>query len=59
MEQNTITLSNKAQQELEEIRVQIGAGTAAETVRKSVAITRYLAKAMREGKEIIIRDTKT
>lgn len=59
MEQKTITLSEKAQTELKEIGQQIGAGTAAETIRKSVGLARYLAKEMHDGKEVIIRDTRT
>jgi hypothetical protein len=59
MKQIHITLSEKAAQELEELKKSLGVGSIAEAIRSSISVTKYLEMEKQQGNEVIIRDSKT
>jgi len=54
-----IELSDKATQELEELKDKIGAKTMTEVIRASLSLTRFLELQKEKGNEIIIREPKS
>ena len=53
-----IELTPKAAKELEELKESLGLISTSEVVRASLALTQFLEKERKEGKDIIIRDNK-
>lgn len=54
-----ITLSEKAQKELDNLKRKLDASSISETIRASLSLTKFLDMQKHKGNEIIIRDPKT